>query len=153
MSHRRIGELLSRIVPLSDQDVEEILHEQAVTRRRFGEIALAWGLCEPGHVWRAWAEQNRESLPCVDLRRLGVDAQATAYMPGETARALGAIPFRCFEQLVVVAVKDEQSRAHAEATFKPDGMQVSFVRADADAIESAIDALYPTTIAAEKMAG
>ena len=35
----RIGELLSQMVPLDGQDVDEILQEQGVTRRRFGEIA------------------------------------------------------------------------------------------------------------------
>ena len=54
----RIGELLSRIVPLSGHDVEEILEEQSANRRKFGEIALAWGLCRPEHVWDAWCQQS-----------------------------------------------------------------------------------------------
>src|SRR5439155_6477219 len=56
----RIGELLSRMVPLSGHDVEEILQEQSATRRRFGEIALAWGLCKPEHVWDAWGQQSTD---------------------------------------------------------------------------------------------
>src|SRR5687768_5822111 len=53
----RIGELLSGIVPLSNHDVEEILQEQSGTHRKFGEIALAWGLSQPEHVWNAWCRQ------------------------------------------------------------------------------------------------
>ena len=50
-SRARIGELLRKMVPLSRHDIEEILQEQTSTRRRFGDIALAWGLVKPEHVW------------------------------------------------------------------------------------------------------
>ncbi len=54
MSRPRFGELLSRFVNLSAHDVSEILEDQSSSRRRFGEIALAFGLCQPQHVWKAW---------------------------------------------------------------------------------------------------
>ena len=42
---QKFGELLSRMVPLSGHDVEEILSEQNSNRRKFGDIALAWETC------------------------------------------------------------------------------------------------------------
>src|SRR4051812_15758645 len=82
----RIGELLSRIVPLSGHDVEEILQDQAGTNRKFGEIALAWGLCQPQHVWKAWCRQLASAgTEQVDLKLVGIDAQAAASIPAELA--------------------------------------------------------------------
>ena len=48
----RMGELLSRMVPLSGHDVEEILEEQNSNRRKFGEIALSGdiGSCGVGRL-------------------------------------------------------------------------------------------------------
>src|SRR5438046_1826862 len=81
----RIGELLSRMVPLSGHDVEEILQEQSATRRRFGEIALAWGLCRPEHVWDAWCQQSENGTETVDLDKIGIDSQAAAMLPAALA--------------------------------------------------------------------
>src|SRR3954463_10033270 len=96
MSHRRIGQLLSTLVPLSDQDVEEVLEEQNLSRRRFGDIAVEWGLCKPGHVWKAWARQDDTPPLRVDLDKMGIDAQATANLSREMALRCGAMPIRSF---------------------------------------------------------
>ncbi|HEY0009115.1 MAG TPA: hypothetical protein VGB55_10365, partial [Tepidisphaeraceae bacterium] len=53
----RIGQILSRSVPLTEHDLEEILQEQKVTRQRFGDAALALGMVQPKHVWDAWMQQ------------------------------------------------------------------------------------------------
>src|SRR5678816_132863 len=104
MSHRpRIGELLSRMVPLSCHDVEGILQEQAANRRRFGEIALAWGLCRPEHVWDAWCQQSADGAEIVDLEQIGIDAQAAAMLPAETARQMSVIPVRVLSDAALLA--------------------------------------------------
>src|SRR5690348_7231398 len=88
----RFGEQLAKIVRLSRHDVEEILSEQAGNRKRFGQIALAWGLCEPTHVWQAWSSQIVGRTPRVDLAQFGIDAQATNELPAWLAAAVGAVP-------------------------------------------------------------
>ena len=70
------GECLGKVVRLSAHDIAEIMEHQAATRRRFGEIALSWGLCRPQHVWQAWWDQLSLHTPHVDLTKLGIDAQA-----------------------------------------------------------------------------
>ena len=78
LQNARFGELLGRMVELTGHDVEEILNEQEVTHRRFGEIAMSWGLCRPEHVWHAWASQVSEEGTRIDLDDFGVDSQALA---------------------------------------------------------------------------
>src|SRR5438067_12476710 len=115
MSRRaRFGELLSRMVPLSGHDVEEILQEQNSNRKRFGEIALAWGLCRPEHVWDAWCQQTADGREVVDLEQIGVDAQAAALLPADTARQLHAIPIRMAGDAVLIATSDDQPERFAD---------------------------------------
>src|SRR3954469_696022 len=99
----RIGELLSRMVPLSGHDVEEILEEQSSNRLKFGEIALSWGLCRPEHVWDAWCQQSSQEGETLDLDRIGVDARAAALLPAELARKHRVIPVRAGGDVALIA--------------------------------------------------
>src|SRR5829696_10222689 len=105
----RSGELLSRMVPLSGHDVEEILQEQSNNRRKFGEIALAWGLCRPEHVWDAWCQQSDHEHHLLDLEKIGVDARAAVLIPAEVARNLGVIPVRVASDCALVAIADDRA--------------------------------------------
>ena len=109
---KRIGELLSQLVPLSGHDIEEILHEQSATRKPFGDIALAMGLCRPEHVWKAWCGQLLidASPRRIDLDRLGIDAQATSCIPQELASRLNIVPVRVLGDLLIVATSERSSR-------------------------------------------
>src|SRR5690606_33165915 len=104
MGRDRIGQLLRQMVPLSEHDIEEILHEQAHSGRRFGEIAMEWGLCESEHVWRAWCDQTGDELEHVDLDRLGIDAQAIEALPRDVATRCRAVPLRRFDDLLIIAL-------------------------------------------------
>ena len=141
--HARFGEHLGRLVELSPHDVHEILAEQHGTRRRFGEIALSWGLCRPEHVWRAWAEQAIEDGQPVDLDAVGVDAQAVSHLPGDVAAAHGVIPIRTFADQIVIACAtrptEDATRAIAAAVR---GKTPRFVRADPAQVRELIDAYY-----------
>lgn len=149
MSQVRIGELLGRLVSLSRHDVEEILQEQSSSRRRFGDIALAWGLCEPEHIWQAWCEQLSSSTQKVDLEKLGIDSQAAGLISRDAASRLLAIPIRHLGDTVVIAVADpaDASRAAAELPLTLP-MKLCFVQADAPQIQRAIATYFPTEPAA-----
>jgi hypothetical protein len=115
MGAARFGQLLGRFVPLSDQDVAEVLEAQAVSGRRFGEIALTWGLCRPPHVWQAWSAQLNQRSERIDLKQLGIDTQALHLVPANIARAFGVLPVRAFDNVVVLATSpSHRPRAESE---------------------------------------
>ncbi len=150
MSAMLFGQCLGRVVTLSTHDVSEIMEHQAATRRKFGEIALSWGLCRPQHVWQAWWEQLAQQTPKVDLTKIGVDAQAVGHVPAELAHHFGAVPLRCFQdQLVIATTEQGLTRARAELP-RLLGKQVKFVIADPRQLDDAIAAYYP---AARQTAG
>ena len=139
----KFGELLSRMVPLSGHDVEEILSEQNSNRRKFGDIALSWGLCKPEHVWDAWVQQSADGREVVDLEKVGVDAQAAALLHGEIARKLGVLPVRAANDAVLVATSDSHPEHTGEALAELLHRRIKFVRADRQQLERMLDLYYP----------
>jgi type IV pilus assembly protein PilB len=139
------GECLSKVVRLSPHDVAEIMEHQAATRRRFGEIALAWGLCRPQHVWQAWWDQLSRQTQHIDLTKLGIDAQAVNCVPAAIATNFRVIPLRCFrDQLVLATCARSLGRAQLELPQLLE-KQLQFVIADAHQVNEAIAAYYPAT--------
>ena len=142
MSRPLFGECLSDVVALSDHDVSEILEDQAASRRRFGEIALAWGLCRPEDVWQAWCHQLNRLTPEVDLKKIGIDAQAAAHLPKAVAREFCAVPIRSFgNHLVVATTRENLGRACSELP-KLVKKEVKLVIASRASIERAIEEYY-----------
>ncbi len=141
MRKTRIGEVLCKMVRLSEMDIEEILQEQHVGGQRFGEIAVSWGLCEPKHVWDAWFQQLSGQMPRIDLDEVGVDVQALAFVPRSIALEYNLIPMRVFGDQMVVAVPHDSAKIPAEI-FDRCHKNVRFVCADAGQIRRAIDSAY-----------
>ena len=136
------GECLGQVVRLSPHDVAEIMEHQAATRRKFGEIALAWGLCRPQHVWQAWWTQLQQHTPHVDLDKIGIDAQAASHVPAVIAAQFRAVPVRCYrDQLVMATTARGLGRAQLELAPLIN-KQVQFVIADAVQVDEAIAAYY-----------
>ena len=143
----RIGELLSRIVPISNHDVEEILQEQAGTHRKFGEIALAWGLCQPEHVWNAWCRQLAQGVERVDLKQAGVDSQAAGMLPAAVARELGVLPVRIAGDVLIVATALEDTTLLEAELAKRLTVRVMFVHVDGAQLAEMIETYYPARMA------
>lgn len=138
----RLGEYLSRQLPLTPLDIEEILTEQGQSRKPFGELALELGPCTPEHVWRAWLAQLEGEPRRVDLQRVGVDAQAVAALPPDIAIELGVLPIRLIDGvLVVVTTPDrfELARRHLPSRL---GYRVQLALADAGDIARTIEVCY-----------
>ena len=139
-----MGELLGEIVSLSSHDVEEILSEQNTTSRRFGEIALSWGLCQPEHVWSAWCRQVQDAAGCetVDLDRDGIDAQAVALLPNELAQMFRAVAIRSSDTEVVIASDAPLGERAREELRRLLIKNVKFVVAVKKQIDAAIEVYY-----------
>ena len=136
------GELLGKMVRITPHDVEEILQEQAASHRRFGEIALIWGLCQPQHIWNAWMTQLDEHAQWITLDDFGIDCQALTYLPRQLATDLCAVPVRAWGNQVVLAIADTDpaaTKAALPAELRP---RAHFVFAQPEEIRKAIDEAY-----------
>jgi len=143
----KFGQMLSRFVPMSDHDIHEILDEQAVCHRKFGEIALSWNLCRPDHVWRAWFAQLAHQPQQVDLGECGIDTQAIAAVAYAIAKEYSVLPLRVLDdELIVATTRSQHERA---LQLLPDALKrsVRFVIADERSVLAAIKTHYAFKVA------
>ncbi|MBC8106093.1 MAG: hypothetical protein H7Z14_05850 [Anaerolineae bacterium] len=146
MATKRIGEILSQMVPLSLHDIEEILQEQNAsnTKKSFGDIALSMGLCRPEHVWRAWCGQLVDGPPRkIDLDRAGVDTQALSCISPELAQELHVIPVRVLGNILIVAISADAIGLAATQLPSRVNKELRFAIADRSAIHRALAKYYP----------
>ena len=138
----RIGQILSRLVPLSDHDLEEIVHEQKTGRMRFGDAALALGFVRPSDVWSAWCEQKADAGGEIDLDAIGVDAQATRCVIPATAWRHRAVAVRVSGLTVVMASDRELNEAERADVVAATSLRAVFVRAPSRQIDAALRRYY-----------
>jgi type IV pilus assembly protein PilB len=146
MSRLRIGQLLEQMGKLSGHDIDEILHEQASpgAKKTFGQIALTFGLCQPEHIWKAWADQLSDGFERVDLKSFGIDSQAVSRLPRELACRFCAMPIRVVEDEMIIAISDPSHMALFDDLDDLLRARPRFVLADAAQIRQMIEHYYPT---------
>jgi hypothetical protein len=147
MSAKRIGEQLSKIIPLSGHDIEEILSHQGFTGRRFGDIAIQLGLAQPQDVVRAWSAQLQEKPQRVNLDTFNVDVQALNHLPRATAIKYHVLPVRVLDDGLVLAV-DEAAYADVSRRLASEmRCNLQFVLTSHHEISRALRNYYPTNAA------
>ena len=143
---QRIGELLGRIIPLSDHDVEDILNEQQTSgTKKFGDIALQLGLAKPEHILEAWLRQLETRTDRVHLDRVGVDSQAVACLPEALARKHAAIPIRGIASELLLAIANVPDAAAIAEIEAATGKRIKLVLAESADVLVAIERYYPAT--------
>jgi type IV pilus assembly protein PilB len=109
-----IGQILREMGVLSDRDIAEILEQQQRTGRRFGQIALAWGLATPEQIWTAWSRQLAQHSQRVDLDEVGIDTNAVERVSSVVARFYHIVPLRLWGDNLVIAVPDNGDHGNLE---------------------------------------
>jgi len=143
MDSLRIGELLRRMIPLSQHDVEEILSEQQASNRKFGDIALALGLCRPEHVWKAWMHQLETLTQRINVTAVGVDSQAIPLLSSRIAHKFVIIPLRSIEDQLLVAAAHPLSEAEISEIEAHCGRRIKLVLADEAEVQKHLHRYYP----------
>ena len=153
MSRPLFGQCLGRVVELSQHDVAEILVDQVTSRRRFGEVALAWGLCQPQDVWRAWWQQLTHLSSHVNLNEIGIDAQSVLSLPKPLATRYNVIPVRSFGDQVVMAADPATAATAADELPALIQKQIKIVLADPAQVAQAIRRYYHPFLTTAALAG
>jgi hypothetical protein len=140
----RFGQMLGRFVPVSEHDIQEVLEEQSLSHRKFGDIALSWGICRPDHVWRAWCAQLAYEPQRIDLHDIGIDTQALAFVDRATAVEYTVLPVRALDDELIVATSDASRDRAVHALPQLLKHIARFVVADESSLLAAIEAHYAT---------
>ena len=137
-----IGQILREMGVLTDRDIAEILDQQRRTGRRFGQIALAWGLATPDQIWTAWSKQLAEHEQYVDIDEVGIDTNAVEHVSGVIARFYRVIPLRLWGDNLVVAVPDNGDHGAIEDLPVLLECRVHSCLCDPDQVDQYLDRVY-----------
>ncbi len=103
----RLGEVMVRRGILTEDQVQSILREQAVSRRPFGELAEElFGVCAKA-VEQAWAAQYEAITEHVDPRDLSIDRAVLCLIDRRQAWQFRILPVRRDGRELMVATVTE----------------------------------------------
>lgn len=138
----QIGQILKQMGVLTDRDVQEIIEQQQRTGRRFGQIALAWGLATPEQVWTAWSRQLADHRQRVDIDEVGIDTNAVEQISGVIARYYHVVPLRLWGDNLVVAVPEDGNHGNLDDLPVLLDCQVHACLCDPKQIDKYLDRIY-----------
>lgn len=141
-SRPMIGQVLGWMGKLSAIDVQEILAEQAVTREKFGQIALSLGMIEPQHVWEAWCSQLALHAERICLDDVGIDADAIDSLAPDVARNAHVVPVRSIGDNLILATPQLLDPDTLAQLSELTGKQIRLVLADPVQIDQALSHYY-----------
>ena len=137
-----IGQILKNMGVLADRDIVEILDQQQRTGRRFGQIALAWGLATPEQIWTAWSRQLAEHAHHVDIDEVGIDTNAVERISAVIARFYHIVPLRLWGENLVVAIPDDGNHGELDDLPVLVGCQVHACLCSPGQIDEYLDRVY-----------
>lgn len=139
----RIGDILVEMGVLTEHMREEILDEQRIVGKPFGELAERMFGIDPDVVEDAWARQYEQIAGVYDFSRGGPEAEATACVTARQAWQFKLIPVRFNHgELMIATTRENLPRAlRFAATQLP---QVCFfVTTSPEKLTDAIQGVFP----------
>jgi hypothetical protein len=143
----KLGVLLRHLGAVTEQQLDSALDAQRSTGRRLGVELQALGLASSDQVLKALAAQaNVSYLPSFDVARV---QQGPSWMPAETVRALGLVPFEADETIkrVRVVCAAPVPRSAMRALLKLTGWTAEPYLVDDDTWQQALSLYRPATLA------
>lgn len=139
----RLGDLLVSSGDLTPAQRDEVLQEQRIGGRPFGEIAEWMFGVSPAAVESAWAQQVSDLAPHIDPRSENIDPYALRQIGRRQAWQFSVLPVRFVgEELVVCTTKEELPRALKFVGWRI-GAPCRVVIADAQGLGEALERHYP----------
>lgn len=154
----RLGDLLVLNGSLTSKQRDEVLEEQRLGGRPFGEIAEWMFGVSPAAVETAWAQQVSDLAPHIDPRSENIDPYALRQIGRRQAWQFSVLPVRFIgEELVVCTTQEELPRALKFVGWRM-GTPCRVVIASPHALGEALERHYPmsgmtaATLAARRLA-
>ena len=138
----RIGELLIRRNVMTPAQVDQVLAQQRVTGRPFGQIAAELFAVPEAELWRAWATQMISCFQKVTLAQLTSTPEALATYTPREAWGFRVLPLTVSADGITLATSAANlPTAMAVAQIRSD-LPVEFVLVEPAELEAAIRDRY-----------
>jgi hypothetical protein len=144
MNRLRMGEALRRMGKLSTIDVDEILFEQEVSEKRFGDIAVSWGLCRREDICQVWCDQ----FVAASIDVAEIDPAALSAIPVEMALRLCVAPLKLMAGQLVIAAPGEPDSAAMAELVRQTKRDIRVIQVSPHRVERMLAMIYAAAIAA-----
>ena len=121
----RIGDILVELGVLTDHMREEILDEQRIVGKPFGELAERMFNVDPTVIEDAWARQYEQIAGVFSFNEVRIDSAATSCVTARQAWQFKLMPVRFEHGELMIATTREELEARVDA------LQVAVDRLDA----------------------
>jgi len=142
----KLGVLLRHLGAITEAQLDAALESQRASGRRLGEELIHEGLVGPDVLLKALAAQcNVSYLPSFEVGRV---MQGPSWLPAETVRALGLVPFEAddAQKRLRVLCTAPVSRSATRALFKLTGWTAELYMVEDETFQDALRLYRPSTL-------
>lgn len=140
MKHRRLGDLLTSIGLITEEQVSEALSVQKETKLRLGDQLIASGYIKQDHLIEAL--QMQLGIEFIDLSKYEIPADLSRLIPKAMAKKYGVVPIKVSKDVLFLAMSDPVNFMALEEAKTASHKKIIPMIAYSDAIERAITNLY-----------
>ena len=150
MKHVRLGDLLTSVGILSEEQLLEALKIQKESGERLGTVLIEHGFITEAQLVEALRMQL--GIDFIDLSNMTLQPEMVEYIPKAMARKYGIVPVKAENDTLYLAMKDPLNFMALEEAKVASRRKVIPLIATERGVEHAINALYGNEGAAKAMA-
>lgn len=150
MKHKRLGDVLTTVGLLTEEQLNEALVLQKEKKDRLGKVLLDNGYITEPQLIEALRMQL--GIDYIDLSDMKIPAEMASLIPKNIARKHGVVPVRLVKDTVYLAMKDPLNFMAVEECRAASKKKIVPMIASERGVEHAISALYGNEGAAKAMA-
>lgn len=104
MAYKRIGDLLQGMGLITQEQVEQALKQQKVSKKRLGQILIDMGFLTEQQMIEALEVQL--GISYIDLTRYVIPVELAQVLPKNIARKNGVVPVRLERDMLYLAMSE-----------------------------------------------
>lgn len=140
MAYKRLGDLLTSVGLISDEQLTEALKLQKTTKERLGTLLINHGYITEAQLIEAL--QMQLGIEFVDLSKDIIEPKMSTYVPKNIARKYGVVPVRLDKDSLYLAMKDPMNFVAIEEAKAASRKKIIPMISTTNGIDRAILNLY-----------
>ncbi|MFR1722689.1 GspE/PulE family protein [Emergencia timonensis] len=150
MKHKRLGDVLTSVGLISDEQLGEALALQKQSKDRLGKVLIDNGFITEAQLIEALRMQL--GIDFIDLTKVTISPEMVEQIPKNIAKKHGVVPVKVVKDTLYLAMKDPLNFMAVEEVRATSRKKIIPMIASENAVEHAISALYGNEGAAKAMA-
>ena len=150
MKHKRLGDVLTSVGLISDEQLGEALALQKQSKDRLGKVLIDNGFITEAQLIEALRMQL--GIDFIDLTKVTISPEMVEQIPKNIAKKHGVVPVKVVKDTLYLAMKDPLNFMAVEEVRATSRKKIIPMIASENAVEHATSALYGNEGAAKAMA-